>query len=608
MSVPGHDYDGLPDGERAILAGFDAAVPPASGWGGGSDSRDDEAPPPEPPMEADAGGEPLPPCPVSALGVGDDDKRYYVTPRGRLVALPPGGHQKLSLIGLFDGDCSWLVDAFPSFDKEGKPSGGWQALAAARWLMAQCAERGGFDPQRMMRGHGAWPPGREDPTSGLIVHCGDVVLVDGEPRRPGPIGRRIYPAKPPLPRPATQALSPEDGKRILAHIRDRWSWLDRDTMPRLALGYIAAGPLAAALEVRPVVHIAGGKGSGKSTFLWFVEQVQGDWAELLADTTAPAVRQLLAGSAKAVMVDELEGGEMYDRVREIVRIARLAWSDKSGRAARGTIGGKAETTRLDAVFLFSSIIRPPLPPADVDRFVMLEMVKEALPPAGWETIRQDSEAIARLGPRLHRRMIDAWPQLRPLIAVLQEALTRRGLSGRAPANLATLLACAELATGTGVLDQAEVDAVVAPFDPLEMADRAGDDPGWKLCLDRLLASPSPSWRGGEHKSILRTVREAFDTPDSSDGVHGQLKDMGLRAYTDPEGQRWLAVACTNPVLDGIFDGTDWARGGWIADLKQAPGARPPTDKPVRIHKPVRAVLVPLVLLELEGFDHPPRDF
>lgn len=604
MSVQGHDYDGLPPGERDILVGLDAAIAAArgspqqddDGWG-------DDAPPPMPPEDADPGGEALPPCPVSPLGVGDDDRRYYVTPRGRLVALPPPGHQKLSLIGLFDGDCGWLVDAFPSFDKEGKPNGGWQALGAARWLMEQCAERGGFDPQRMMRGHGAWPPGRDDPASGLIVHCGDVVLVDGEPQRPGRIGRRIYPAKPPLPRPATRALQAEEGQRILAHIRDRWVWADRETMPRLALGYIAAGPLAAALETRPVIHVAGGRHTGKTTFLWFAGEILSDWAELLADTTAAAVRQLLSGSAKAVMVDELEGGEMYDRVREIVKIARLAWSDKSGRSARGTLGGKAETTRLDAMFLFSSIIRPPLPPADVDRFVMLEMVKEALPPERWETIRQDSEAIARLGPRLHRRMIDSWPRLRPLIAVLEEALTARGLTGRAPANLATLLACAEMATGSGELDPADIEAIVAPFDPLEMSERAGDEEGWHLCLDRLLTSPAPGWRGGEHRSIGRLVAEARDDPAGSS--HRTLKDMGLRIWRRDDGDDFFAVAVGHTQLDQLFAETDWARGGWVADLKQAPGAV--RTEPIRFVSNKRAVAVPLYLLDLEAASAP-REF
>src|SRR3546814_8068345 len=95
-------------------------------------------------------------------------------------------------------------------------------------------------------------------------------------------------------------------------------------------------------------------------------------------------------------------------------------------------------------------------------------------------------------------MLDGGRRRRPLIGQIRGQLIGKGVKGRASTNLATLLACAELLTADKAeWDQADIDAIVTPYDPLKLAERAGDDPGWTLCLERLMTSPSPHWSGGE---------------------------------------------------------------------------------------------------------------
>lgn len=609
MSVPnspdtGHDDDGLPEGERDIYAGFRQAEANASA----PPPLDDEPPPhdgapPGPPGgRDDAPDKPQPPCPVTPLGIGGDGRRYYVTPIGRVVGLADASHQGMQILGLFEGDARWLEEAFPRTDRKGNAIG-WEIDPAAAWLMRRCAARGGFDPGLMMRGHGAWPPTATDPTDGLIVHCGDALLVDGKDRRPGPFGRRIYPARAPLPWPAAEPLTAAEGRLIEAHLRDRFAWEDAETMPRLLLGFLGAGYLPAALEARPPVHIGGERNTGKTTVLWFTAGMLGDWAVSTVDSTPAYIRQRVHGSAMAVMVDEIEGGELHLRAADIVKLARIAWSDKSGQSGRGSVAGTPDATSLDVMFMFASVIRPPMSGADLDRFTWLGTVNRGKPPPRWDDVDADSRALFALGPKLHRRMLDGWRQLRPLIGRIRGALLAKGVKGRAPTNLATLLACAELITGEKAeLDQADIDAIVTPFDPRKLSDRAGDDPGWKLCLERLLTSPSPNWSGGEHKSIGRLVRDAMDGLGER---QAELRDLGMTLYARKgEARKWFAIATRHTRLDGIFENTDWCRGGWAEALRQAPGAWRP-EGPINFVSNQRAVCLPLDLLDI--YDIPPPE-
>src|SRR3546814_13227006 len=114
----------------------------------------------------------------------------------------------------------------------------------------------------------------------------------------------------------------------------------------------------------------------------------------------------------------------------------------------------------------------------LDRFTWLGTVNRGKPPSGWDEVDADSRALFALGPKLHRRMLDGWRRLRPLIGQIRGQLIGKGVKGRASTNLATLLTCAELLTADKAeWDQADIDAIVTPYDPLTPPRRARQDPG-----------------------------------------------------------------------------------------------------------------------------------
>lgn len=608
--------DGARDGADVVA---DAAFGPIpedwqSGGDGGPGDHDDGGPP-APPEDGEGRRRRPVGCPVVPLGIDGEDARWFVTPSGRLVALKAREHQKLNLMALFDGDDRWLQEWFPSTrvvkGKDGEPDTvevvGWNAMAAAGWLIRSSVEAGGFNRQKSLRGHGAWRPERDDRAKGLIVHCGDRLLIDGEWRSPGRLGTRIYPTKPPLPAPADKPATVEEGQRVLAYF-NAVPFDNPETMPRLALGAMGAAFLVGALKFRPMVHFGGDKGSGKSTVLAFIAKMLSDWAENTADTSEPAVRGMLAGGAKAVLIDEMEPEELKERAQQIVRLARLAWSDTSGGASRGTKDGGYTTTPLQAIFMMASIVPPPMGEADTDRFTYLTQRHISPKPKGWVDAMASEQELLTLGPRIHRRMIDAWPRIQRLMPMIEQALEADHHAGRSPVNLSVLLACAEVLTSDEDPDSMNIGAIVAPFDPLERAERTDDRAGWQRCVDHLLTSPGSDWRDGSRRLVAELVRD--EVAELAEGrvetKQDDLRRIGLRVMKlsdkqAPErirvGQIGLAVSNTARGLENLFAETAWAKGGWVAGLRSVPDALPLST--VRFHTPSRATFIPVDMLGLD---------
>src|SRR3546814_4588356 len=94
-----------------------------------------------------------------------------------------------------------------------------------------------------------------------------------------------------------------------------------------------------------------------------------------------------------------------------------------------------DATSLDVMFMFASVIRPPMAGADLDRFTWLGTVNRGKPPSGWDEVDADSRALFALGPKLHRRMLDGWRRLRRLIGQIRGQRIGKGVKGRGSHNL-----------------------------------------------------------------------------------------------------------------------------------------------------------------------------
>lgn len=510
-------------------------------------------------------------CPVVPLGYQASDggkSFFYLSPGGSLARLGHRDHANTGLLSLFDGDTSWLEHEFPRHDRDGAVVG-YNKEEAAGWLMRACATAGFFDPDRHLRGPGAW----RDDAGGLLLHCGDAVrLPDGSWRDAGcRIGDHIYPASIAEPRPAKRPAAPEAGRDLL-DLLESWSWRAPATDPRLFLGWIGAAMVTGALRWRPHVWVTGDRGSGKSTLEQLVDSLLGSSVYRASDPSAAGIRQGLGGAARPVLLDEIEvsADGTVGRARDVVGLARLGSTDGQGAVVRGSADGRAQSYFIRACFYFSSILTVPLLPQDLTRICVLNLDPLKRIEGGAQRMRDGLRRFATLGPGLRARLVDGWDRLQAALITFDAALQDLGHGSRQADQLGVLLACAHVLTEDHDATAAEAADVVAAFKPGQILDR-DEDADHVQAVMHLLSRSAEAWNSGRKKTIGELINEARDNADAARAIRA----YGLALQKNDRGDLQLAIANQHDGLRELYAGTRWAQGVWTQSLARVPGASKP---------------------------------
>lgn len=544
-------------------------------------------------------------CPVVPLGT----KRrtfYYLNALGELDELTARDHSKLNLIALFSPKADFLVKWHPRLNKDGEATGDFAAEKAAKDLIHANSHVGVWSPDQKVHGRGAWL-GRD---GDLILHLGNALMVRG---RLEPCGLRdeiVYPVMRARPYPAEDP-EPGGSDGVAAELRSMlatWSWRRPKLDPLLLLGWIAAAMVGGALGWRPAVWLTGDKGTGKSTLQDLVKFlfVDGEGVYSLADATEAAVRQCMKFDTLPLALDEAEAEEDNHRILGLIKLARIAAS--GGTIMRGGQDHESAEFTVRFATLYSSINVPPMQAQDRSRIAFLHLGRLE----GGRAIKLDRTALASMGRRLLRRMVDRWEALTqgeaPILAQWQAELMARGFDHRGAAQFGTMLACADVVLHDHPPDgetlRAVVDRLVAATDD----DRADELADWQRCLGHLTSSvASHKWSNGEQRTIGTLIAIAAGRPVLADDqvatkldrelADQELNTYGVKIWPDIGGED-VAIANDHRGLQGLFERTHWtgrsgSSGGWRQAMLRVPGARP-SQGAVRFRGPqTRAVLVPL---------------
>jgi energy-coupling factor transporter ATP-binding protein EcfA2 len=358
--------------------------------------------------------------------------------------------------------------------------------------------------------------------------------------------------------------------------------------------------IGGALNWRPALWVTGGRGSGKSTLHRLISGIMGNALVSVSDATAAGIWQRLGYDSLPVIVDELEPGENLASQSGIIRFARLAAS--GGELARGSADHRAVRFIARACFLFSSILVPPLTPADRSRIVILNLgeLGNSKPPGMHE------QELAELGTMLLRRLVDQWGRYPDLLERYRSALMSEGSSAREADVMGTLLAISGV-----LLTDDEVNEHAARTEAMQLlSTRDHSDDGGKdeeQCLSHLRTAAIPL-TGQPRRTVDQWISEAFELsgPESHLAID-TLAGVGLRVTYDKHDQGVLAIANSHDGLRRIFEATPWAgrpgaSGGWVQAIRRLPGAtKTEKDSKVKIGRgrfvqPVRVTLIPLALI------------
>lgn len=599
--------------------------------GGGADkiralrasAKDAPPPPPDDVPPGDAGGSgdgheaPVrflnEGCPVIALGV-NQDCFYYLDQLGQLRDLKAKDHSRLNIMGLFGRLSELLYTYWPRMTPNPSVKGeyhvtGWKPEVAAEKLMGEAALRGVWSPQERVRGSGTWLGDDGE----LIWHCGDRLIVTptteptpldpGDADRvpwveqaPGLVGIRVYPTAPALLRPheQRQAAGEKGPGMNMLRLLATWSWRRPDVDPYLLLGWIGAAMMGGAIDWRPLAWTTGGSGTGKSTLQKAIKWTMGDNGLLHSpDATAPAVRQTLKFASLPVEIDEAESEEDNRKINTLIKLARDAAT--GALAIRGGSDHEASAFTVRSCFLFTSILIPPLLPADRNRMAILE-----LGPLGDRAEPKITpRKMAELGRRLQRRLVDNWHRWPATVTAYRNALREAGHKARGQDVFGTLLAAADLL----LYDEVPVADALQGWGTKLAADNLAEMEGMiedqNACLGHLMStmleSPHDRQRRTVGEWIGRACQRFGADAEGARRANELIQELGIKVVPY-EGQTYLAVANMHRGLTRIFADTQWgarpgAMGVWVQALRRLPHQVP--KKAIWIGASVKTTLVPI---------------
>jgi hypothetical protein len=562
----------------------------------GKPSRKRLAAAPRHPVTPASIGQPLPPdCPVRPLGMlpGDVPTAVYLSGSGTIVKLTGQAHGAGNLSGLFAPHNRYLWDHWPRVTRGGDNVDGFRAERVREDLFHAAGKKGIWNDLDRVRGAGAW----RDDAGRLVLHLGDRVLREWQVQRWGELDGYVYPASAPMLGPWNKADDGAAAAELLGLLRT-WTWRHDAIAPLLLLGWIAASMIGGALTWRPQGWVTGDRGTGKSTLLEVVRGVLGPNASVATgNTTAAGIRQTLADKSLPVLLDELEAqDDSADTVHRVIELLRQASSGAIG--LRGGAEHKATAFQIRSSMLAASILVPPLRSQDRSRIALLELLPR---PATAGNVLPRSDALAQIGQRVLRRLVDQWQRLPEALERWRQQLgAHLQMDARGQDQYGTLLACGELALGDG-FDGDELDDITRDLKKLLTEALADDVPDWRRCIDHLMTAAADTWRGGEKQTIGRLVAMAakdFGEPDSVQSNRA-LAVYGVRVVLE-KGVFMVAVANQHQGLAGAFQRTVWsarsgASGGWRQTLLRAPGA---AARPVALRfegHSAKVVQVPLSL-------------
>lgn len=465
-----------------------------------------------------------------------------------------------------------------------KPDGTWR-MSEIREAIATLAGYRRIDDQSEL-GVGVWEcrsASREEP-SVVLVGAGEAAILNGAPglqRQTRPeYGDHIL---------ELSASDPWfDFETVANHINNwstewsesvveeleslfgQWRYADQDVVPAVLTGLVLASWIQTVWRWRPQVSISGKSNSGKTTMFGVLagelvgeRGLFGRLAVKSSDSTAAGIRQTVKSSAKIIIVDEMEAGKHRNEILEMLRN-----SGRGDQTLRGTAGQKSMSFTLRHIAWISATETGLRKEADVNRFIMIELLRPPEDEMGKMVIPEDDD-LQDLG---QRSLAVAVTIARPAKALADKLAKVRvpGVHNRTRECYSVPAACYAVATGASDEQAEEIFRRMLASAPDVIDTSEGDE-------DRLLAAILNSvvaWKGADRASIAQLI----DWRDSSDGYDAReaLEKYGIDIVT-PTGhprQTWIdgeeeALFVNTAAAETHFlRGTDWQHSNVIQLLKR----------------------------------------
>ncbi|WP_319519832.1 hypothetical protein [uncultured Martelella sp.] len=526
-------------------------------------------------------------CPVRPLGY-EGEAFYFVDTMGQVFNSAAAGRLGVERMQiLFAGHEDFLYWAWPAKEpKKMAADPGFKSERVRRDLFAACRARGAWSMSDTVRGRGAW----RDDQGGLMIHCGDAMWIEGQLEDTGEYDGYFYPRRPASFTPWAEPVAQKDNPATtLFEILRTWNFARGDVDVMFLIGWLGVAMLGGALDWRPSIFMVGDAGTGKSELFGkngLIRSVLGKMMVATTNASEAGLYQLVGHDSVPIAIDELEGEDGQDQAQKVIKMARDAASGSV--RIRGGQNHKGVEFQAQSSFAFSGINPPPIPPANLTRLVIVEMMPLKVTSNKAPTL----PAAETVGPRLLRILADGWGDLDYKLDQYYAVLREAGHNSRGQKTYGTFLALAHTLIGDDGLHALGMPSEQGGdlhrwgewLQAEAMPELEGAGETWRQAIDLILTSEIDAYSGG----VRNTVSEVLDDLKqgrSSDAMGGSATgafeetrrklghaDLGL--YGSVKGGLILAVPNSSKkigraLLDTPF-GDRGGNGSWKWALRRAP--------------------------------------
>lgn len=517
-----------------------------------------------------------------ALGIDKDAVVVFSHFQKSVIRFRPSDLKELNLRLRLGSSWFQQCAEFMSYSKTDPRAGlkGNGSSGVAKYIIAKCQDAGAYTPA-VERRAGVWP----DEDGGLVINGDELWRHDGSRLQHGMHGGRVYPVAGSLGYgPDTVAAAAVDVERVLSVFRS-YHW-QAPGAAELLLGWVGVCFVSTALRRRPHVLVTGPHGSGKSTLLEQVSLLLGPHgAPVTGSPTLMGLQQLVQNHpSRGIVVDEFEADGRNARRRSVFEAARASYSLQEGDSGvvRGSATGEAKTYRLSSPFLAGGISPGAMEPADVSRWVVLELGRLA-DRVGELVCAPSRDEFRQLGPHLARLYVGRWDVMSGSIESFRQAVSRVGGDARQADTFGYLLASYWTFTHERRATVEDAEAVVAELQ-IGHRFRTAAVHDEEECLNALLTRVT-SFVGTDGAAVKLSIGEAcrwvVEGRAGRSAIETRLAQLGMRLRVGKASGRWHLFVANSPnhaELRRLFSGSKWAHGGWGVVLQRLPGGHESTQR------------------------------
>lgn len=299
------------------------------------------------------------------LGYKDGNNYIWSNLRQCMFVLNQKDLNKNNFLNMFG--LKFMQDNYQSYNDKGIPSG-FNLTELSGDIIDGCVEVGVFN-DRNIYGYGIFV----DPTDKdhLIINGSDIWGTNPNYKGERIIGKHVFANIKDLDFPKDTPVATKEEMQEWFDLLGTWNYKRGRQDQLLSFGWSIIAPFAGCLNWRTHYSETGEQGTGKSTKQICMGNFMGEFA-LNADgqSSEAGIRQKMGSSAGVVIIDEAEADGK--KIANTLTFFRTASS--SGNILKGTSDQSGMDFILKITGMIGGIVPPALNPADLSRFLRIELL------------------------------------------------------------------------------------------------------------------------------------------------------------------------------------------------------------------------------------------